>query len=291
MDRKKSENLIDAELIHSVNDLEWMAKVLADGYLHGKHDSRRLGSGMEFQQYRPYVIGDDIRNIDWKMFAKTDKYFVQQSSIPAEHKTTVIIDNSMSMKYQEGGRSKLLFAKILTAAITRILTNQGDQFSWHGGDHSMPISSGLRHWQNSLNALFSLESSKRRTIQRPIARNHTTYLWITDLYYSLNEIEAFFKAIIGPKSQLILFHVLGDAERTLDFSKASTFVDLETGKRIEVNAPKSRKKYQEELSAHVRQVRNLCFEYGVFHELMSLNAPIAASLSRFFFHYQIIAPS
>jgi uncharacterized protein (DUF58 family) len=291
MNKKASQKIVDAETIHSVKDLEWIAKVLADGFLHGKHESGRLGSGMEFQQYRPYVIGDDIRNIDWKMFAKTDKYYVKQTSIPTEHKNCIVIDNSLSMNYQEAGRSKLLFAKILTAAITRVLSNQGDQFSWQSGDHSIPMSSGLRHWQNALNDLYSLDASKNDSISPPLARNHTTFLWISDLYYPIEEIEAFFKSIKGPKSELIVFHILGDAEKSLSFSKSSTFVDLETNERIDVNAPKIRKQYQEKLSAHIEHVRNLCFEYGVFHEQMSLNEPIASSLSRFFFHYQLIGLS
>lgn len=287
--QRSRENIIDPKTIQDVKSFEWIAKKLASGFMHGKHEASRLGAGMEFQQFRPYVSGDDIRGIDWKMYAKTDKLYIKETSIQTENKYRFIIDNSPSMKYTEDGWSKLFYAKLLCAAMMSVLSNQGDHFSWVSGSQSMPIGSGKRHWQHCIETLYPLNFEKGNFQSNLIPQTSITNILISDFYTPLSDIKESLKLLKHPKSELILFHLMGSKERTLEFGANTTFVDLETNERLDVNADKKKKAYQEKLSRHISQLRNTCFEMGAVFEEVLTTESITISLQRFFHHYQYAA--
>ncbi|GLR17516.1 DUF58 domain-containing protein [Portibacter lacus] len=284
-----NQHIIDPKTIQDVKAFEWIAKLLAKGFLHGKHDAVRLGAGMEFQQYRPYVSGDDIRSIDWKMFAKTDKYYIKQTSIQTEHQYLFIIDNSLSMKYSENGWSKLWYAKLMTAAMMCVLSNQGDHFAWQSGKQLMTMGSGKRHWQHCLETLFRLDFEEGNDFVQPMKQSSTTFIWMSDFYHPILEVQEYIKKLKHPQTELIMFHILGHAEKFLDFGSNMTFVDLETKQRIDVNANATRKEYEKNLSAHLAKIKNLSFKSGAIYEEVSLNGNITETLRRFFHHYQYTA--
>ncbi len=282
-------HIIDPKTIQDVKTFEWIAKKLASGFLHGKHDASRLGIGMEFQQYRPYVSGDDIRGIDWKMYAKTDKLFIKETSIQTEHKYVFLIDNSFSMKYEENGWSKLIYTKLLTAAMMRVLNNQGDHYSWQSGKKMMPMGFGNRHWQHSIESLYLVDFSNNEIKAIPANIKDSTIIWISDFYLPIVEIQNYIKQIKHPKSELILMHILGENEKLLNFGTNATFIDLETKEKIDVNSEKSRKEYQQKLNLHITQLRNISFEFGALYNEVSLNLPISESLRNFYHHYKYAA--
>ena len=284
----KSQHIIDPKTIQDVKSFEWIAKKLANGFLHGKHNASRLGVGMEFQQYRPYVSGDDIRAIDWKMYAKTDKFFIKQTSIDTEHKFVFVIDNSMSMKYEEEGWSKLMYAKLLSAAMMNILSNQGDHFSWQSGEQMMPMGSGKRHLQYCIETLYLLDIGDN-SFGDPVHHRSSTIILIADFYQPISKIQDYVRSIKHPRTELILFHLIGVAEKNLNFRPNTTFVDLESKESIDVNSEKIRKTYQQKLGAHISKVKNISFEYGAMYEEVLLNGDIVESLRRFFHHYQYSA--
>lgn len=281
--RITDEKKLIAQNIHSVSDLEWLAKILSAGFIQGKHNSARLDIGLEFQQFRPYVQGDDIRAIDWKMYAKTEKYYIRQAITETEHNFQFILDNSKSMLYAENGVSKLLLGKILTAAMSNIMVNQGDKFSWVAGEKNIPAGTGIRHWNRSLNDLYELDSSEADAKVLPVNRENLILIWITDGYYSMKEINEYLSFIKNVKTEVILFHITGLLEKALDFPGNSTFVDLESGEQIELNPTTYKKIYVEQLLSHFHQIRNHCLRQGIWYYEMILQDDLKIALE-FFMH-------
>ena len=287
---KSAPTWIDPKAIDSVQALEWFAKVFAKGFLHGKHTSTKVGTGMEFKQYRPYSPGDDIRLIDWKKYAKSEKYYIRQSDIETDHRLLIYMDNSPSMAYEEKDISKLLLGKIITACITYILNHQGDQFSWLCIDgHRLPFGTGNRHWQSSLHQLYDLYPHQEDEVHLPPADHHLIYLWITDLYDNIDHIHHLIKGMKHADSELIIFHLMGKQEENLNFTGNTTFVDLESGEKMQVNAKKYKNTYQTSLNDHFTKVENLCFKHGVFYQKAYLHQPVEKMLKTFFDRYNYLS--
>ncbi|MEO1254564.1 MAG: DUF58 domain-containing protein, partial [Bacteroidota bacterium] len=120
---------IDPEVISSIREFDWAIRSLAMGEYYGIKQSRRLGTGMEFSQYRPYSQGDDLRQLDWKMYARTDKFYIKQSEVETNIDVTFIIDTSRSMNYQEDNWSKLEASKMLCGILAYVALQNGDWIS------------------------------------------------------------------------------------------------------------------------------------------------------------------
>lgn len=274
--------------IHSIKDLEWMAKILAEGYMYGKHLSQKLHTGMEFQQFRQYVQGDDVRAIDWKMYAKTGKFYIRQSPMESEHHFSFILDNSPSMDYEEGDFSKLTIGKLLVATISRICANQGDVFRWQTLDRSVSKGTGLKHWSLSLHRLFDVASTEvKEQISLPHDANQVI-IWISDLYYSIDEIKATLKELKSPKSEVIVFHIMGNKEKHLDFPSGVTFEDLENGRNIQLNPGYYRDIYQKRLASHLRQIKDVCTQNGIWYHEHNMQENLKVSIRYFLMHYNFV---
>lgn len=284
---KSRDKIIIPEAIQSVADLEWIAKILSRGFLHGKHYSQRLGTGMEFQQYRPYVQGDDIRNIDWKMYAKTDKYYIRQTAIETDHEYAFIIDNTKSMNYFENGPSKLTLAKILVATISKVFSDQGDAYSLHDYQHQLGLGNGQRHWSNTIQYLHQLNTTDKDR-KLPYFHQERTIIWLTDGYGTLEEMEATLKWMKNPKTEVIFFHIMGEKELNLNFGNNVIFKDLESGEMMEVNTDQFRQNYTNKINHHFHKVKNLCFELGIYYDKIYLDHPVTETLRQFFHKYQYL---
>jgi uncharacterized protein (DUF58 family) len=287
--RYKSENSwISHNTIEQVERLAWVARKLSAGLIHGRHKSQRLAQGMEFSQYRAYVPGDDPRLLDWKMLAKTDKYFVRQSQIEKDHKMHLLLDNSKSMLYSEDSTSKLDIAVITVACITHILSQQGDTFGWQSYDLELPLKSGYKHWNKSIELLSKLKGEEKQNFLVHDIKKNSTVVWITDLYDTPEQIDKFVSALKNPTTELIVYHLLGIKEEHLDFPSNTTFIDLESGEKMEVNAPKFKGKYQTALGQHFYTLKNLFYKKGIIYHRTYLHHPVENQLRDFFEKYDAI---
>jgi len=276
---------IDPLAIDSAKSLEWIAKSIAKGQLQGKHKSQRLSSGYEFSQYRPYVQGDDLRLIDWKMYAKTEKYYIKLSDVERDHDLHIIIDNSRSMDYEEDNWSKLLFAKLLSACVSYVTIQQGDAFSWSSLDKLFPRSLGMQHWRNSINALDDLNSSKTSRLINLKPENNKVYLWLTDLYQEIDDIKSVVDSLKHNNTELIIFHLLGEREESLDFPNNTTFIDLESEEKVQVNPKEYLSQYQEQFNEHLKACKKLFYEKGINYQQAYINRPVQQSLKLFLDSY------
>src|SRR6187455_1183095 len=120
--------LLKPEILNTVNGLELVARIIVEGFMSGSNQSQSIGSGQEFSQYRNYEPGDDLRQLDWKMYARSERYFIKQAEIETNITVKFMLDASNSMAYEEQGITKLQYAKVLTAALAYLARRQGDTF-------------------------------------------------------------------------------------------------------------------------------------------------------------------
>src|SRR3954467_11664970 len=120
--------LLKPETLNTVNGLELVARIIVEGFMSGSNKSQSVGAGQEFSQYRSYQPGDDLRQLDWKMFARSERYYIKQAEIETNITVKFMLDASQSMAYTEEGISKLQYAKIMTAALAYLARKQSDTF-------------------------------------------------------------------------------------------------------------------------------------------------------------------
>ena len=276
---------IDISIFDDVTSLDWHARRLAQGLLLGSHRSQKLGSGLEFNQYRAYTQGDDLRLLDWKMYAKTGKYFVRQSTIDSNQHLHVTLDDSRSMDYREKGYSKFQLAKLITAALTYVITQQQDNCSWQSGLQLLPKGHGLKHWRRSLLELSALSTSVTEHANAIKNNYRGMQVWITDLYLDLKDLDQYLDTISGPKREVVVMHIIGRDEENLAFSKNTKFVDLESGAEVQVNTQQFAENYKNAFGDHVHKTKRLITQKNAIYRKMYLDDDVALTLRDFIVDY------
>ncbi len=288
-----SESILSPKLYDDVSTLEWLSRRMAQGLMLGKHNSARLGSGMEFTQFRSYVQGDDLRLLDWKMYAKTGKYFIRQSNIDSNQMLYVHIDPSKSMDYEEGGVSKLQLSKLLSASLSYIMTQQSDRFSWECGESTFGTGQGLHHWRRSLVALSELSNTSdfASTSSFELSTFKGVHVWISDLYMDESQLTLAIDDLSGPHKELIVFQLMGRNEEELSFSRNTKFIDLESGEEMQVDTSLFRAEYKISLSNHMKMVKEILDSKGVVYKKIYLDDDIGTVLKEFFYSYNYLSLS
>ena len=276
---------LDPKVIDSIQSLEWIARTLAKGLLLGRHGSNKLSTGMEFTQYRPYTQGDDLRMLDWHMYAKTGKHFIRQSTIESNHGLNIHLDDSPSMTYEEDGFSKLSIAKIIAATLTYVMMNQGDAFGWGSNNMAYIKGQSLKDWYQSLNLLFQLQGSSTTKTQDAMYRKPGIHLWITDLYDTQENIEKYLKSLMRTDQEVILLHIIGQHEELLDFQKGVTFLDLESHEEIQINVSAYQSSYKELLGQHLLNIQRFCQNHGMAYHKVYIQDDITQVLRQLIHQY------
>lgn len=260
----------DPALLESVSDFDWLIRALAKGILFGGRHSLRLGAGMEFSQYRPYSQGDDLRRLDWKMYGRTERFYIKQSEIETDIHFNLVIDHSLSMTYEEGGVSKVNQAKMLVALFAYIALRNGDSFSLIMSEKQLPSGHGEKQWQRLLHALVELE---------PIADFHPeslkgyspgVTLVFSDFFGEGTDWSKLLQDYKRPRTEVFAFHLLGKAEQSLDFSGSVAFEDLENRKKVKVNARQQSDNYRKRLERWLSAFKMELMQKGIWYEPVKL---------------------
>jgi len=292
-------DLLKPDILHSVKGLELIAKVVVDGYLSGLNHSRRVGAGMEFSQYRSYEPGDDLRLLDWKMLARSGRYYIKQSEIDTNIAVKFIVDASNSLSYQEGDLTKLDFVRVLVASMAYLAQHQGDAIGLFGLNDKQFYSVYPRvekqHFNRFLHQLVEINSKGRwpsdvsSTEKLHDRRHKELIISVSDLYEHDNELTDFVSRIKTKRNEVIVFHVVSPKERELDFEGAVTFEDLETGSRMKVDADEARKNYIKAFDQRMSRLKQNMYENGVDYEVFDTSQPIGDALTVFLKRRKLLA--
>ena len=244
--------LLKPEVLNTVDGLELVARIIVEGFMSGSNKSQSVGAGQEFSQYRSYQPGDDLRQLDWKMFARSERYYIKQAEIETNITVKFMVDASHSMAYAENGLSKLQLAKVLTAALAYLARKQSDTFGLFAVNNKSIKSVHPRFEQQQyIRFLSELVSLKSEGTWSPDAqleqlfdhRGKEMIVFITDLYDNTEDLQRFIGRLKTPRNEVIVFHLIGRHETELDFGGSFTFEDLESGARTKIDTLTQQKEY------------------------------------------------
>lgn len=253
--------LLLPKYLHSVKGLELLAKKTVASFLPGLHQSKRTGSGMEFSNYRTYQSGDDLRMLDWKLYARSDRFYIREAEQEKNIHVQFLIDTSASMLHEDDGLQKIDYARFLIATIGWLALQQEDRLSLQSmNEHQITRlgpKPGRKFFQRLLYQLLQLNCSGKF----PNTANHFApktskkekhlLLFFTDLYEHHDEIFQTLKNYRRPQQEIILFHLMGQNELEMSFKGSVTLEDLETKQRIQLGSKEDRLKYKELLSERI----------------------------------------
>ena len=267
-----SYRFVTARTLALVRDLELAARMVVDGMMLGRHISRRAGAGLEFSQYRSYQPGDDLRRIDWKLLARSDRYFVREAESETSITVRILLDATGSMAHDESGVSKLDYARFLAAALALLAHRQGDAVGLYVLSDGRAMALRPRREPSHLHRLLhELEriqpagrwpvwSALERALTPDAARGITILLG--DLHERSDEIRAAVRRLAGAHHDVLCFQVLGDVEREFGYRGTVTLEELETGRRLDLVAERARGAAVARLEAQLRELRYAVEESG-----------------------------
>ena len=264
-----------------VKNLQIASKLVSEQVTLGLHTSKRSGLGVEFEQYKHYTPGDDPSKIDWKLYARTNKHQVKISATESTLLLNFVLDLSGSMNYTENAVARLEYAKILLASMAYLGYKQGDFMNLFGLKNSKLEPLVLQGKQTFQRILYTLENAKAsgplsfETLPDFGGKQKELLIWATDLLQIDEEMLQLIKKWAKPGKEILIFQILGENEVNLNLKGMKRFVDLETGKSVELDAESIRKEYQQNISAYLKNIEKELLIPHVHLQKCMLNQPIA----------------
>jgi uncharacterized protein (DUF58 family) len=282
---------IDPKALMAIRNLELRARVVVEGFWNGLHRSPYHGFSVEFTEYRAYSPGDDTRYLDWRLYARTDRYYLKKFEDETNLRCHLLVDQSRSMTYGSLGYTKSDYARTLAATLAWFLNEQGDAVGLFTFDEAVRDYFPPRHRRGHLRQLMlalEKEPSGRATdLRQPLkraaelARKRGLIVLISDLLAPVDELERHLGRLTAAGHELVVFQVLDPNELSLGFDRALLFQDAENQREVYVDPQTARANYQRRLTAHVEGVRRICRTLGfAFHELAT-NQPVDMALLDF----------
>ncbi len=282
--------LLKPELLNTVNGLELVARIVVEGFMSGSNRSQSIGVGYEFSQYRSYEPGDDLRLLDWKMYARSERYYIKQSEIETNITVKFILDASRSMDYKEKGISKLQYAKVMIAALGYLARKQSDTFGLYVvNDRTISMVEPRfeqQQFMRFLNQLIAVKGEGHwgkgkdlEALQRHVGKE--IIVFFTDLYDADADLQQFITKLKTSRNEVIVFQIMGYDELNLETEGVFTFEDLETGERRKVDTIAQKKEYTRKVDEWIQQSRTWMLEKHVDYQLVKLNQPVDSVLARF----------
>ena len=273
---------VDPKVLARIGNLELMARNIVDGFINGLHRAPFFGASIDFAEHRGYVAGDDIRRVDWRLYARTDRYYVKQYEADTNTNFTVLLDVSASMGYAHGGITKLAYAKLVAATLTWFSRRQRDRVGLvtFADDVREIVPPNARHLPNVLHALERATASGIGALARPLARiaqsqpRRGIFLLISDLYEPPADVLRALGPLTGAGHDVIVIQLLDAAERTFPFADSTTFRDLETGERLPVSPGKVRERYKAAMESHLTSMRSKLGGGRIDYSLVDTSQPL-----------------
>lgn len=274
--------------------LELVARGIVEGFLIGLHDSPKRGFSAEFAEDRPYNQGDDLRYLDWKVYARTDRLFVKQFEEETNLRSYLLLDVSRSMGWvSEADQypTKLEYAKLLAASLSLLLIQQGDATGLMAFDdrlrsHVVPRTT-RRHWRRVLTELTNLEPDGRtdagtalKDISGRLQRRGLVVL-ISDLLVDPETTRTALRYLRHRGHEVILFHIMDPGERELPAAGEAIFFDPETGEELGANSAALRKQYRSAVEGAIEAWHKEALRWGADYALLTTDTPLGLALRQF----------
>ncbi|HWE04841.1 MAG TPA: DUF58 domain-containing protein [Tepidisphaeraceae bacterium] len=282
---------LDPQILAKLPNLELAARKLVEGLFVGYHKSPDFGYSVEFVDHREYVQGDDLRTVDWRVWARKNKYFVKRFEMETQLKGTVLLDISRSMDFGENRMTKLSYGSYLAASIAYLLIHQNDMAGLVTFDDKihdyLPARGGRLHLRTILHALSAVQPGPATDVPSICLRladrikSRGMVIVISDLLDDPARILRALQAFQHKKHDVAVFHVMDDAEIDLPYQELANFRDMESGRRLAVDPGAFRGKYTRRVGDFLREMREGCQRSNVDYHLVRTSTPLEAAIGKF----------
>ena len=282
-------SFLDPKSISKFNNLEFKARMVVEGFMVGLHKSPYHGFSVEFSEHRPYMQGDDLKYIDWKVYGKTEKYFIKQFEEETNLKSYVIIDTSRSMDFKSGNNiSKLNYATILAASLSYIMIKQQDAvglalYSEKINKILLPKASRV-YLQEILKQLSVITSADKTNtayalgeIAEKIKRRGLVII-ISDFFDDIDTVIKSLKKFSYKKNEVIVFQILDPLEKSFAFGRDAIFKDMETQEELSTQPYQIQKAYKEAMDEFTGKIKRECLNANFDYSLIDTSTPFDTAL-------------
>lgn len=285
---KSVASYVDPATLMRIKNLQLRAKVVVEGFYNGLHRSPFHGFSAEFSEYRPYIQGDDLRYLDWRLYARSDRFYLKRFEDETNRRCYLIVDASRSMGYSSLAYTKSDYANTLAATLAYYLTLQRDSVGLLTFDEDVVDYVAARyrpgHLRHVLGCLERPLSGTGTDLGPPLARIATLVkkrgliVVASDLLAPVDTLRKNLGYLRARGHELLVLRVLDPAEVEFPFKDSSIIRDLETGREMYVDAADVRKEYAKRFAAHEAQVRSVCADFGIDFARLLTDQPLERAL-------------
>ncbi|KAA3617468.1 MAG: DUF58 domain-containing protein [Calditrichaeota bacterium] len=276
-------------ILSSINSLEFLAKHIVEGFITGLHKSPFHGFSVEFSQHRPYMQGDSLKHIDWKVFARSDRYYIKQFEEETNLRCSLLLDISSSMNYKSNDISKLEYASVLTASLAYLMLKQRDATGLMLFDESikkeLPVKSVPVYIKDIILALSEVKTGNDTNITHALhsiaerIKRRGLIIIISDLLDDPQKVLSGLKHLRYNKHEIIVFHIVDDQEIDFDFKGEFIFEDLENKSKIKADSRYIQQEYLRQIKKHYSFLKNSFYENHIDYIRIRTSEPIESALS------------
>ena len=287
----KRSDLVDPKAVARLMRAQVHARLPMSGNMSGQHKSPHKGSSVEFAEYRKYVPGDDVRLLDWRVYARTDRFYLKEYEADTNLRAWFVVDCSASMGYVSGGVTKLDYARRMAATLAYMLVQQGDAVGLTCFAEKtfldIPARRNAAHLGNIFDGLGELKP-KGETALVPALHalaeripQRGLVLIFSDFFTQVEELLPCFQHLRFRKHDLAVFHLLDRAEMKFDFKHPTRFVDMETQSAVLAEPEIMRARYFEELERYLEELKTGCREFKTEYRRVVTDEDYEQIVSRF----------
>ena len=280
---------IDPKVLARVGSLELAARFVVEGFINGLHKAPYLGVSIDFAEHRGYMPGDDIRRVDWRLYARTDRFYVKQFEADTNTNFSVLFDVSKSMSFGSRGLTKLDYGRFLAACLSYLSTKQRDRVGIVTFDDDIVdrVPPSAKHFEVALHTLDRMVAGRPGALGPPLYKateffkRRSILAVISDFYEEPDKVIEAVKPLRFAGNDVILFHILDPAEVDFPYDDSTSFQDLETGRKVPVVPDKLRDQYRRLVLDHIEAITRLCSQNRIDYHFMNTKVPLDHALFRY----------
>lgn len=287
--------LIDPATLMRLGSLEWRARIIVEGTRNGLHRSPYHGFSVEFTEYRQYTPGDDLRHLDWRVFARSDRYEIKKFEDETNLRCHLVVDQSRSMGYGSRGLTKADYAATLAATLAYFLELRGDAVGLltfgQTVQEYLPPRHRTGHLRQLMHALEKTPDARETDLLAPVQRllslvpKRGMMVFLSDFLAPLDGLESLLASWVAIGHEVIAFQILDPRELAFDFAQPTRLEDLETGRMLALDPNSARQSYLTAFQRHNEQLQKLCERLGVGFRQLVTDRPLELALTEFIDHW------
>ena len=291
MRRGSKKKYVDPLALSKIANLELRARLVVEGYYSGLHKSPFQGFSVEFAEHRQYMPGDDIRHIDWRVYAKSDRYYIKEYEEDTNLRCYLLLDASGSMQFGSRGMTKLEYGCNVVASLTYLMLRQQDAVGLLTFDEEIkryiPPRSHTRHFKVIIDELQNTKARKETNVAKVLhefaerIRRRGLIIVISDLFDDPKRILVALQHFRHKKHEVIVFHLMDEEELTFPFQRLVLFEDMETGRRILSDPRAYKKTYQKQLGEYLNTLKQGCLQHNIDYVRITTSTPYDAALTSY----------